>query len=242
MSTPTGSSLACGGGGRQAGGGAALLALLQLAGASLPVGAFAYSEGLESLVDSGRVHDAETLTAWLRGAMQHGAVRLETALMRRIFLAAEAHDFAELARRNAWLSATKETEELRTQSHQMGRSLAQLLTRLSPEAQPAIAALGEPVNFACAFGVGAWAWEIDPDSAAMGYLQAWATNAVTVGVKAIPLGQTVGQQILRGLAAEILACSRAIAAWPEAEWGTCGWGLSLASMVHETQYSRLYRS
>lgn len=216
--------------------------LLQLASPALPVGAYAYSEGLETLIASGTVADAAALAHWLQWALAVGSIRLDAAVLARVMGAMEAGDAATVAHWNAWLAATRETAELRAQQAQMGLSLASLGRQLVPESTPWLDACGMEVGFAVAFGVLAACWGLAPRLAVLGYLQAWATNLVTVGVKSIPLGQTAGQQLLLALDARLVATCDEVLGWPEEDWAVCGWGPALASMAHETQYSRLYRS
>jgi urease accessory protein len=222
-----------------------LLRLLQLASPSLPVGAYSYSEGLETLVEIGKVKDGDSLEHWLSQELAYGAVRLEAAVMVRAYGAVLAGDGATLAFWNHWLSAARETEELRSQSWQMGRSLMRLLLDLSPDWTNTLD-LGtlqkDGCNFAVAYAIAAATWQIDQPVALLGYLYTWANNLVNAGIKLIPLGQTTGQKLLVALHPRIEHACEEIAQLPTEELGTCGWGLALASMAHETQYSRLFRS
>ncbi|WP_242024528.1 urease accessory protein UreF [Trichocoleus sp. FACHB-591] len=220
----------------------ALLSLLQLASSALPVGAYSYSEGLEALVEVGIIKDKLSLEHWLQQELQMGAIRLEAAIMLRAYQATQAGDRPALRHWNAWLSATRETEELRQQSWQMGYSLGRLLQELQPDLAPVIQACGEPCNFAIAFGIAAASWQIDPEAAILGYLHSWATNLMNAGVKLIPLGQTAGQRLLVELQSCLSDATGAILVLKDEDLCSCGWGLAIASMAHEVQYSRLFRS
>lgn len=219
-----------------------LLYLLQLTSSALPVGAYSYSEGLESLVDQESLQTAPELTHWLVQELGYGAIRLETAVMIRAYQAVENQDFDALATWNHWLSAAKETEELRQQSWQMGNSLVRLLKTLQPQSQAGKIIEGRGCNFAIAFGLAAAEWHIDREAAALGYLYSWATNLISAGVRLIPLGQTQGQKILLTLHDPIQQAVPETLALSDDDLSSCGWGLALASMTHETQYSRLFRS
>lgn len=222
-----------------------LLRLLQLVSPALPVGAYSYSEGLEFLVQSHQVHDAESLNHWLLQELQYGAVRLEAAVLVRAYRAAETQSLDNLLYWNRWLSAARETEELRSQSWQMGRSLLRLFQDLQPDnLEPSwIAALqAEGTNFAIGFAIVAAEWQIDLPTAVLGYLYSWATNLVGAGVKLIPLGQTAGQKQLLQLQPILEHATNTILTLADDDLTSCGWGLALASMAHETQYSRLFRS
>jgi urease accessory protein len=222
----------------------ALLHLLQLSSSALPVGAYSYSEGIETLVEAGGIDSPQTLVHWLNQELRYGAVRLEAAVMVRGYRAAVAGDLEGLNGWNRWLSAARETEELRSQSWQMGRSLLRLLQDLSPD-DPVIRGIrslqGE-WNFAIAFAIAAAHWQIDLFAAILGYLHSWAANLISAGIKLIPLGQTSGQQTLVSLYPAIQTTAEAILTLPDEDLSSCGWGLALASMNHETLYTRLFRS
>ncbi len=117
-----------------------------------------------------------------------------------------------------------------------------LLLQLQPQLASVINAVGSPCNFAIAFGIAAAHWQIDTQAALVGYLHSWATNLITAGVKLIPLGQTDGQKLLLQLNLNIINASEEILALEDDNLNSCGWGLALASMAHETQYTRLFRS
>ena len=225
-----------------------LLCLLQLAFA--PVGAYSYSEGIESLVETGAIDSEITLRNWLENSLQFGAVRVEAAVVVRALRAAQIGDLTALNYWNAWATATKETEELRLQSWQMGRTLVRLLLDLrSPVSSGLTTIVKEFVesgsnqcNFAIGFGIAAASWQIEEEAAVLGYLYSWAANLASAGVKLIPLGQTAGQQLLLDLQSQISCTAQEVLKLEDDELGSCSWGLGLASMAHETQYTRLFRS
>jgi urease accessory protein len=220
----------------------ALLRLLQLVSPALPVGAYSYSEGLETLVQANQLISAETLTHWLTQELQVGAIRLEAAAIVRVYRSVQLSDETDLIYWNDWLSAFRETEELREQSWQMGRSLSRLLLELDPSLSPYIHACGDRCNFAIAFAIAAAHWQIDCHAALLGYLQSWVTNLIGAGVKLIPLGQTAGQKVLLNLYPTITATAEDVLTLQDEAFGMCGWGVAIASMNHETLYSRLFRS
>lgn len=219
-----------------------LLSILQLASPALPVGAYSYSEGLEMLIENGTITNSQNLKQWLEAELRYGAMRLDAAVMVRVWQAAKVGDVETLRRWNLWLSAARETEELRASAWQMGRSLMQLLGKLQPEILPLADAVGIPCNYAIAFGIASAHWNINIQAALLAYLHSWATNLITAGIKLIPLGQTAGQELLLELQGLFSAATVEILALADDDLGCCSWGLSLASMQHETQYTRLFRS
>ncbi|MBD1898582.1 urease accessory protein UreF [Trichocoleus sp. DQ-A3] len=219
-----------------------LLCLMQLVSPALPVGAYSYSEGLETLVDAGVIENLQHLGHWLKQELGYGAIRLEAAVMLRGYRGAIAGDLEALSYWNVWLSAAKETQELQAQSWQMGRSLIRLLLELQPQVRSMVDAIGSPCNYAIAFGIAAAHWQIDAASTLLGYLHSWATNLIAAGVKLIPLGQTAGQQLLLELQPILIQAAKEILGLEDDALSSCGWGLALASIAHETQYTRLFRS
>jgi urease accessory protein len=218
------------------------LAILQLASPALPVGAYGYSEGLEMLVENGTITNVENLKDWLKSELFYGSIRLDAAIMVRGFYAVQLGDIEALKRWNLWLSAARDTEELRAASWQIGRSLMQLLGKLEPEILPVLNTVGYPSNYAIAFAIACAHWDINIQAALLAYLHSWANNLITAGIKIIPLGQTAGQDLLLSLQPLLTTTMGEILTMEDDDLGCCNWGLSLASMQHETQYTRLFRS
>ncbi|MDX2255182.1 MAG: urease accessory protein UreF [Pseudanabaenaceae cyanobacterium bins.39] len=231
-----------------------LLRLMQLTSPMLPVGAYSYSEGIEYLCDRGIIHDEQTLTNWLSRELQTGFIKTEAAIAMQAYRSANIHDLARLQYWNAWLSATRESEEMRLASWQMGQSLIKLWQSLDQGDQNFMQLLpttrdnadGQGCNYAIAFGIVAASWAIVPDLIAYGYLYSWLSNLVSAAVRAVPLGQTLGQKVIFQLGDQILQTATSVMGYSDQdmrdqlEW--CGWGASLACANHETQYSRLFRS
>jgi urease accessory protein len=209
-----------------------LARLLQLASPALPVGAYSYSGGLEAAIDAGAVKDAASAGRWIGDVLEHSVARLEAPVLARMLA-----EGADIARWNAFFLAARETAELRAETVQMGYSLNRLLPALGIEPL----ALEEP-SFPAAFAHAARAWGIAPREALVAYLWAWAENQVMAAVKAVPLGQTEGQQLLAALGARLEALAQDALSLTEAEIANFAPRLALLSARHETQYSRLFRS
>jgi urease accessory protein len=218
------------------------LTVLQLASPALPVGAYGYSEGLEMLVENGTITNIKNLQDWLKSELIYGSIRLDAAVIVRGFHAAKSNDIELLKRWNLWLSAARDTEELRAANWQMGRSLMQLLSKLEPGILPLVNAVGYPSNYAIAFAIACAHWDINIQAALLAYLHSWVSNLITAGIKIIPLGQTAGQELLLGLQPLLTTTVEEILLLEDDDLGCCNWGLSLASMQHEIQYTRLFRS
>jgi urease accessory protein len=223
-----------------------ILWLLQLSSTSLPVGAYSYSEGLETLVEHGKITCSGSLQQWLESELRFGAIRMESAVMVRAYKALEVGDLEALAYWDQWLSAARETEELRNSSQQMGRALIRLLVEIDPQIQAIVEQIGgsgnASCNYAIAFTIAAAFFGISLQMTLLGYLHSWSANLVTTGIKLIPLGQTIGQIIIKDLQDLISQTVQTAMTIPDDNLGCCSWGLALASMQHETLYTRLFRS
>ena len=223
---------------------AVLLRLMRLASPSLPVGGFSYSEGLEAAVEHGLVGDEAATLAWLSDQLRHALVPSELAVVARAAEAWRRDDLDAIAALNDWQIVSREARELRQQSEQMGRSLAQWLRHLDPP-EPRLAALEAltpapswPVAFALA-GVATGA---PVRAIALAFAAGWAEAMVQAALKAVPLGQSAGQRVLAGLGREIPAAVEAALGTEPAAMQAFTPMLAILASRHEVQYSRLFRS
>jgi urease accessory protein len=215
---------------------ASTLKLWQLISPALPVGAYSYSQALEYVHFAGVVHDESSATMWLRELLAHGVAKLDLPILERVHRAWAARDELAVRRLSRTLEARRETAELRFEDLAMGSALMQLLTNLGcvvPERR---------LPFASAFAVAAVNWAIPVDDACAGYAWAWCEAQVAAAVKLVPLGHPAGQRMLIALGLEIPAAVAAAAACRDDEIGASLPGLAIASALHETQYTRLFRS
>ncbi len=209
-----------------------LARLLQLASPALPVGAYSYSGGLEAAIEAGIVKHAAGAERWIGEVLEHSVARMEAPILARMM-----REPAAAARWNERFLASRETAEMRAETVQMGYSLSRLLRDLGVE----LAALDEP-SFPSAYAAAARAWGIEPHAALVAYLWAWVENQVMATVKAVPLGQTDAQRMLFALGARLDGIAVRAEALGDDELGNFTPGLAILSSLHETQYSRLFRS
>jgi urease accessory protein len=222
-----------------------LLLLLQLCNSSFPLGAYSYSEGLETLVEEKQIIDSKSLNKWLVNELKYGSIRIELAIVIRSYNCYFKKDLEGLLYWNNWFSASRETSELRQQSWQMGKSLLRLILSFEPEnqsLQQIINSFNAPCNYGIAFGIITAHWGIKMENVLLGYVHNWVNNLINVAVKLIPLGQTEGQKLLLNINQEIITNINVIISLKDEELSSCSWGLSLASLKHEQLYSRLFRS
>ena len=222
----------------------ALSRLLQLASPLLPVGAYAYSQGLEWAIEDGTVHDASSARRWIGDALTLYLGRFELPLLWRLWQGWSEQDDAQLQQWNLLYLAGRDCSEAHAESLQMGYSLARLARELEEFDSLFLARLERlaPVSFAAAFAGVAVAWGIAAAPAAQTYAWAWVENQVSAAMKAVPLGQVAGQRMLSALGAELPALVSEASLLPDEEISNFAPGLSLAGCRHETQYSRLFRS
>ncbi len=219
-----------------------LIRLLQLASPALPVGAYTYSQGLEWGVESGEIHDEATTLIWIGGLLEYNVGQLEAPLLAALLAAWENSDEGEVRRLNREFLASRETAELRAESLQMGYSLQRMAEAL-PDLYIAPLLTGEAkVAFPTVWAALATAWKISPSAAVHAYLWSWCENQVMAAVKIVPLGQSAGQRLLAILGARIPAVAAHALTLPEEQWCNFAPGLAITSCLHETQYSRLFRS
>jgi urease accessory protein len=218
----------------------ALLRLFHLVSPALPVGAYAYSQGLEFAVLAGWITNESSALEWLHGVSARAIGSLDLPILARLHGAWSAGDLAAVRRLNAQLLAARETSELRSEDIHLGRSLARVLAEL--QLVEAGDWLKREVGFATLFALAACRWQIARNAALRGYLWAWTENQVLAAVRLVPLGQSAGQRMLHQLVRSMpQICDEALHLEDEQ---ICNSAVSqtLASSLHESQYTRLFRS
>lgn len=221
----------------------ATLQLLRLASPGLPIGGYSYSQGLESALELGLVSDSRSAQAWIAGVLTGPLARFEAALLVRAWQAVNADDTPVLVALNARLLASRDGRELRAETEQMGYSLRTLLSAL-PEGQgrwPSVLAEGA-VALPLAWAVAASQLGLDAEQAVEAFLWGWAENQVMVLMKAMPMGQTMGQQLLSSLLPVIAQAVEIALTLADEDISNFAPMLAWVAAQHETQYSRLFRS
>jgi urease accessory protein len=219
-------------------------ALLRLASPQLPIGGYSYSQGLEMAVEQGLVSDAESARNWIADQLLLNLARFEAPLLLAHCQAATDADWARLHELADEHRASRETRELRQESRQMGYSLAQLLSglpELDDDSRALFGALEEP-GLAVGWALAARTWKISPQDALAAWLWGWLENQLAVLMKTLPLGQQAAQRLTSELLPLLDQAQRQTSELKPEHWGSAAFGLTLASMAHERQYSRLFRS
>lgn len=219
-------------------------ALLRLASPQLPIGGYSYSQGLEMAVENGTVKDAENARRWISDQLLLNLARFEAPLLLAHCIAAAEQDWGALLQLCAQHRSSRETRELQLESRQMGYSLKQLLLGLVELDEPArlhLAQIEEP-HLALGWALAARAWNIAPQDALAAWLWSWLENQLAVLMKTLPLGQQAAQRLTTQLLPVLQQAQLSASELDPQRYGSAAFGLSLASMAHERQYSRLFRS
>jgi urease accessory protein len=218
-----------------------LLRLLQLVSPALPIGAFAYSQGLEWAIEGGWVKDEADLESWLEDLLRGSLIHVDLPALARLYQACTRGDAHALVRWSSWLLACRETAELRAEERQRGRALAALLADLGVPGAKRWRSLLESSQIA-SFALAAQADGIALRDALLGYAWSWLEGQVLAGVKLVPLGQTAGQRVQRHLGRRLPSAVQTALTLADDELGATTPALAIASSRHETQYTRLFRS
>ena len=223
---------------------AAFYRLMTWLSPAYPVGAFSYSGGLEWAIEAGDITDAATLARWLAVIIGDGGGFCDAVLLVRAHRAATTVDDAALVEVAELAAALAPSRERFLETTAQGRAFFETtraawgcaaLDRLA-------LAWGGPLAYPVAVGVAGAGHDIAVEPVLAAFLQAVASNLVSAGLRLTPLGQTDGQRVLAGLEPLIAACTQRALACPLADVGGAAFRADIASMRHETQYTRLFRS
>ena len=223
---------------------AALYRLLTWCSPAFPVGAYSYSHGLEYAVAEGLVKDREGLTGWIGTLLSHGNGIVDGALFCAAWRTASVGDVAALKHVTELASAFRSTREIALESAAQGEAFAMMLQTAwnVPLLSELVEGCGVRVVYPVAVGVACAAVGIPLDPALQAYLHAFAANLVSAGIRLIPLGQTDGQIAMVALESIVMASAEKAMETPLDELGTATPMIDWASMRHETQHTRLFRS
>ena len=222
----------------------ALYRLMAWFSPAYPVGAFSYSSGIEWAVESGDIKDAETLRRWLEVILQQGGGFCDAVFFVHTHLAV-ARDDDKAVRAVAELAAAfAPSKERYLETTAQGRAFIEATGAAWPcAALDRLAAIWDgAIAYPVAVAVAAAGHGIAVDAALNAYLHAVTANLISAGVRLIPLGQTDGQRLLAAFEPVVAATAVRALATPLDQAGGAAFRADIASMRHETQYTRLFRS
>lgn len=221
---------------------AGLYRLMAWLSPSYPVGAFAYSHGIEWAVEDNRVTDEQTLASWVESIVRHGAGWSDAVLFQAVYGCGD--DIDKLVEINAFALALAPSSERHLETSAQGTAFRKATTDAWPwmGMDEAVDALGAEIAYPVAVAAAARGHQIPLDAALNAYLHGFAANLVSAGVRLIPLGQSAGQRVLAGLENAITETAVSSEHASLDDVGGIAVMSDIAAMQHETQYTRLFRS
>ena len=225
-------------------GAAALYRLMAWLSPAYPIGAFSYSSGIEWAVEAGDITDAASLQRWLRVMIGEGGGFCDAVFFVHAHRAVAGRDDAALGAVAELAAAFASSKERHLETTAQGRAFIDT-TRAAwptPEIDRLVAIWDGAVALPVAVAVASAGHAIPLAPALHAYLHAAAANLISAGVRLVPLGQTDGQRVLAALEPVVTATAERAVLTGLGDVGTAAFRTDLASMHHETQYTRLFRS
>jgi urease accessory protein len=210
-----------------------------------PVGAYAYSHGLEYAVEAGAVTNEQTLIAWIEGIVAFGSPRVDAAFFAGAWQGVTDHDDTAVHWIAERAAAMRGSAELALESRQQGEAFLKTVraSAPTPDLERIVTVLdGIAPSYPIAVAIAAALHRVPLRPALVAYVHAFAANLVSAGVRLIPLGQIAGQRSIEALRPTVLATVEAALRAKPREVGQAATIVDWTSMKHETQYTRLFRS
>ena len=223
---------------------AALYRLMTWLSPSFPVGAFSYSSGIEWAVEAGDITDAASLRDWLAAMLADGSGFCDAVFLAQAYRAASARDDASLHEIAQLAAAFVPSRERQLETTTQGRAFIDIARAAWPSEglDNMVAACSGAIVYPIAVGLVSAAHAVPLAPAMHAFLHAVVSNWISAGARLVPLGQTDSQRILAGLEADVAATARRALASSLDDLGSATFRADLASLRHETQYTRLFRS
>ena len=208
-----------------------LLTLTQLMSPAFPVGAFAYSHGLEAAVEAGVIKDAQSLEAWITDLVEIGSAHADAVFLNAAFSAKqEALDMLD-----AQVRAFAASSERLMEADLQGAAFCDTVNGVWGLHLPHL-------TYAVAVGHVAQRMDLDVEQTTALYLQAFVANLCAAALRSVPLGQLDGQKVQMALQPICIAKARTVVGATLDDAYSNTWMSDIASMRHETQYSRIFRT
>jgi urease accessory protein len=216
---------------------------LQVTDSFFPVGAFAYSDGLETAAAAGRVRDALSLGGWMKHFLEGVFVPCEGLALVKCMLALEKNDFDTLCRVDEELIAIRPAAEVRAASTAVGKRLLSLYSSMADGASPPWRAVTLPyANAAAAYALVFFHCGINEREAALAFGYNRLTGIVSAGLRLISIGQQAGQNLLTKNLNNLPAAVDSILEMKDEPLRSFNPLLDIEQMNHRYVYSRLFRS
>jgi urease accessory protein len=230
--------------GLAAGDGAALYRLMTWLSPAFPIGAFSYSSGIEWAVEAGDITDAATLQDWLSSLLSDGPGFCDGVFLAHAHRAASRADAGALHEVGELAAAFAPSRERHLETAAQGRAFIEIARSAwnCDGLERLIAMCSGAVAYPVAVGIVSAAHGIPLAATMHGFFHALASNWISAGARLIPLGQTDSQRVLSALEPVVVAAGRRALQAALDDAGGASFRADLASMRHETQYTRLFRS
>jgi urease accessory protein len=214
---------------------------------AFPMGSYSYSHGLEWAVEAKHIHDRRSLIDWLAADLRYGSGRNEAIFFRAAWSCSADDDRSKLLEVAEFAAAIRGTAEFALESAQQGSACRAILSQVwcNPLLDWLSKTLFEhnlPMALSVVLAVRAAQEGVPLVIALPAFLQSYVANQVSAGVRLVPLGQTDGQAAIAALEDVVLAASSDAATATMDDLGSAAFMVDLASMAHEIQYTRLFRS
>lgn len=218
-----------------------LLKLMNLMSPTLPIGGFTYSQGIEKAIESNWITDFESAKKWLESQLLINLKFTDLPILMRLYKSVDSKNYKRVTYWSNFLLACRETMELRDEENNRGRSLAKLIESLEKDQAKEWSEILK-TNHLLGYAFLSNVWNIPIKKLLLGYSWSWLENQVAATVKIIPLGQTDGQKLLNEIIKKIPNVVEEAEIINDNEIGISQPAFVIASCLHETQYTRIYRS
>jgi urease accessory protein len=224
-----------------------LLALFQLCDSNFPSGGFSHSFGLETYIQNNKVHNPDTFSQWLTLYLNEQMVSSDGLAIKLVYKALEDGNMDEVWRMDRLLTIQNMSRETREGTRFMGRSLVKIASIIydSETIDLYSKRIREKKSFAhpaILFALAGYHLKIPRDTTMLYYMYSTVINLVQNAVRAIPIGQTAGQQIISDFQSKLLKAVEAINGMEENDFGTIAPAIELAQMQHEYVTVRIFMS
>jgi urease accessory protein len=223
---------------------AALYRLMTWLSPAFPVGAFSYSSGIEWAVEAGDIHDAASLRDWLASMLADGGGFCDGAFLAGAYRAASSHDDSGLRDIAELAAAFVPSRERQLETSAQGRAFIEIARTAwnCDGLDEMISVCGGTIVYPVAVGLVSAAHAIPLAPTMHAFLHALTSNWISAGARLVPLGQTDSQRVLALLEPIVVSTAKRAMEASLDDLGSASFRADLASMRHETQYTRLFRS
>jgi urease accessory protein len=223
---------------------AALYRLMTWLSPAFPVGAFSYSSGIEWAVEAGDIGDAVSLKDWLAAMLADGPGFCDGVFLAHAHRAASPRDAAALRDISELASAFVPSRERQLETSAQGRAFIDIARAAwnCDGLEAMITDCDGMIVYPVAVGLVSAAHAIPLAPALHGFFHALTSNWISSGARLIPLGQTECQRVLAQLEPVVVATAKRALQARLDDLGSATFRADLASMRHEAQYTRLFRS